>query len=164
MALNLQQKKNIVTKINKIAKSSKSAIIAKIKKISVNKINKLRKNSRKKNVLIYIIKNTLLKISLQDTHLQCLNNKIAGSIIIGFSKEHPGSAAKLFNSFSKKNKNFKIISATLNGKILSQSEIIQLSNLPTYEEAIIRLIITIKNATIGKLITVLQLIKKKIKT
>lgn len=161
MALNLKKKKEIVFKINKIANSALSAVLADAQGINVNEITKLRKKSRENHVTINIVKNTLLKISINNTNLECLKKKIVGSTLLACSIKHPGSAIKLFKNFSKTNKHFKIKAATLNGKILSELEIEKLANLPTYEEAIIKFIITIKTATIGKLFFVLLLIKQK---
>ncbi|WP_343128220.1 50S ribosomal protein L10 [Buchnera aphidicola (Takecallis taiwana)] len=161
MALNLAEKKNIVIKINQIAKTALSAVIATLKNIPANKITELRKISRTENVFLYVIKHTLLKLSLKDTQLACLNTKINGSTLIGFSLDNPGSAAKIFQRFSQENQGFSIITAALNNKILSQIEIHDLANLPNFKEAITRFIITIKTATIGQLFSTLLAIKDK---
>lgn len=161
MALNLDKKKNIIIKINQIAKQALSAIIASPNNISVNKMNILRKNSRQENIFLCMIKNTLLKLSLKKTHLECLKKKISGPTIIGFALDHPGSAAKIFHKFSQQNKNFKIITAAMHDKILSKVEIQSLANLPNLKEAITRFIITIKTATIGQLFSILLEIEKK---
>ncbi|QCI25840.1 50S ribosomal protein L10 [Buchnera aphidicola] len=161
MALNLDEKKNIAIKINQIVKKSLSVVLASSRNISVNKINALRKISRQENVFLYVIKNTLLKISLKNTQLECLNRKISGPTIIGCSLDHPGSAAKIFRKFSQKNKNFKITTAAMHNKILSKTEIIDLANLPNLKEAIAKFIFTIKNATIGKLFSILLQITKE---
>lgn len=160
MALKIKKKKEIINKINKIAKTALSAVIATSKNISVNKITELRKISRIENVFMCVIKNTLLKISLKKTHLECLNKIISGPIIIGFSLKNPESTAKIFNNFSKENKQFKIITAALNKKLLSKNEIEKLATLPNLKEALTHLIITIKNATIGKLFSILLAIKE----
>lgn len=160
MALKIKKKKEIINKINKIAKTALSAVIATSKNISVNKITELRKISRIENVFICVIKNTLLKISLKKTHLECLNKIISGPIIIGFSLKNPESTAKIFKNFSKENKKFKIITAALNKKLLSKDEIEKLATLPSLKEALTHLIITIKNATIGKLFSILLAIKE----
>ncbi|CAL4041975.1 50S ribosomal protein L10 [Buchnera aphidicola (Phyllaphis fagi)] len=161
MILNIQKKKNIIAKINKIAHIALSVIIADTRTVNVNKITQLRKHGRINNVKIHVVKNTLLKISFQNTSLECLNNHLFGPSLIAFSINDSESAIKLFHNFHKNNKNFKIITAALHGKILSPLEINQIANLPSYQEAIIHLIITIKTATIGKLLFVLLAIKQK---
>ncbi|CAL4041932.1 50S ribosomal protein L10 [Buchnera aphidicola (Takecallis arundicolens)] len=161
MALNLETKKSIVMKINTIAKKALSAVIATIKNIPAKKITTLRKTGRTENVFLYVVKHTLLKIALKKTKLKCLNTKIHGSTLIGFSLENPGSVAKIFKKFSQENQSFKIVTAAMHDKILSQTEIHTLANLPSFTEAITHFIITIKTATIGQLFSTLLEIKKK---
>ncbi|CAL4317963.1 50S ribosomal protein L10 [Buchnera aphidicola] len=164
MALNLQQKKNIVCKINKIANSSLSAIIAENNNICVNDITQLRKNSRSENVEIHVVKNTLLKLSFQNTHLSCLNDQLKGPALIGFSMKNPGNAEKIFKNFKNNNKKIKIITAAYQGRILSKQEINYFANLPSLKEAIMSFMYTMKHAAIGKFLLLLLNIKKKKET
>lgn len=90
--------------------------------------------------------------------------KIKGSTFIAYSMMHPGSGARLFQEFSKKNTNFKITGAAFEGKLLSTAEINKLANMPTYKEAIIKLILILKTSVAGKLIYILSAIKKKKET
>ncbi|QCI23613.1 50S ribosomal protein L10 [Buchnera aphidicola (Macrosiphoniella sanborni)] len=164
MALNLDQKKIIVSKINKISNTALSVIIADSQNISVNKINQLRKSGRKIGVKMSIVQNTLLSLAIKNTNFECLQEKIKGSTFIGYSMTHPGSCARLFKEFSKKNKQFKITGAVFEGKLLSDLEINQLAEMPTYKEAIIKLLLTMKILIAGKLIYTLSAIKQKKET
>jgi len=76
MALNLNKKKTIVSKINQISNVALSAIIANSQGISVNKINQLRKSGRKLGVEMSIVRNTLLSLAIENTAFQCLKKKI----------------------------------------------------------------------------------------
>ncbi|VFP82078.1 50S ribosomal protein L10 [Candidatus Erwinia haradaeae] len=152
MALNIQDKKTIVTEVNNIAKSALSAVTANTCGISVNKINELRKSGREANVYIRVIRNTLLRRSIKDTQFECLNTTLTGPTLIAYSMEHPGTAARLFKAFAKTNVNFKIKDSAFENELINSDLIDRLANLPTYHEAIIRLVITIKEATAGKLL------------
>ena len=77
---------------------------------------------------------------------------------------HPGSGARLFKEFSKNNTQFKIKGAAFEGKLLSTLEINQLADMPTYREAIIKLLLILKISSAGKLIYILSAIKKKKET
>lgn len=161
MALNLDQKKTIVSKINKISNTALSVIIADSQNICVNKINQLRKEGRKIGVKMSIVQNTLLSLAIKNTNFECLQKKIKGSTFIGYSMMHPGSCARLFKDFQKQNKQFKITGAAFEGKLLSDLEINQLADMPTYKEAIIKLLCTMKILIAGKLIYTLSAIKQK---
>ncbi|XBC39273.1 MAG: 50S ribosomal protein L10 [Buchnera aphidicola (Nurudea shiraii)] len=160
MILNLQKKKEIVTEIHNTAKNALSIVIANSRNVKVNEITELRKLARKIGVKLGVFKNTLIKLGIKGTHFSCLKKLLVGPVLIGYSIDHPRSAAKLFKEFSTKNKNFKIIGAVFEGQILSQSNINILSDMLTYNEAIYKLIITIKEITIGKLIRALISIKE----
>lgn len=158
MALTFNKKKEIISKHHNIAKSALSAITANVSNITANEINELRKESRSLNIEISIIRNTLLKKSLQKTNFSILSKALKGPTLIAFSMKHPGSASRLFKRFTEKNKKFKIITAIFEKKILSNQEIEQLAILPTYSEILIKLIFALKEITAGKLLKTLQAI------
>ncbi|CAL4318077.1 50S ribosomal protein L10 [Buchnera aphidicola] len=161
MALNLQKKKIIVSKIHDISNIALSAITANYQGIKVNTINQLRKNGREVGVKMSIVQNTLLSLGVHDTSFECLKKKIKGSTFIAYSMQHPGSGARLFKEFSEQNQNFKITGGVFEGKTLSLLEINKLAELPTYKEAIIKMILILKISSIGKLIYTLFAIKNK---
>ena len=66
--------------------------------------------------------------------------------------EHPGAAARLFKEFAKANAKFEVKAAAFEGEAISVSQIDRLATLPTYEEAIARLMATMKEASAGKLV------------
>ncbi|ANZ22291.1 50S ribosomal protein L10 [Buchnera aphidicola (Diuraphis noxia)] len=164
MPLNLDKKKAIVSKIKKISNTALSAVIADSQSVSVNEINVLRKSGREIGVKMSIVQNTLLCLAVKNTIFECLKEIIKGSTFIAYSMNHPGSAARLFKEFSKKNEKFQITGAAFEGKLLSIAEINQLADMPTYKEAIIKLLFILKMSVAGKLINILSAIKKKKET
>lgn len=161
MGLNLQKKKTIVANMHKTANLALSAIIADSRGIIANKINYLRKKSRKNGIIFNVVRNNLLKLAFKGTQFECLKKKLSGPILIAFSMEHPGSAARILKKFSIENKNFKIIGAALKSKSLSSSKIDQLAAMPTYKESIIYIIKIMQEITLGKLLRTLIAIKEK---
>ncbi|XRY30668.1 MAG: 50S ribosomal protein L10 [Buchnera aphidicola (Tetraneura akinire)] len=156
MVLKTKEKKIIISNIHEITKKSISIVLAQTKYIKSNELNELRKIARKSGVIIKIIRNTLFNIAIKNTDYECLQKFVSGPILIACSMEHPGSAAKLFINFAKKNNNFKITNAVFEKKILTLSQIEKLSKIPTYKESIIQLLSTMKESSIGKLIRTLK--------
>ena len=76
-----------------------------------------------------------------------------------FSNEHPGAAARLFKDFAKANDKFEIKGAAFEGKI---QDVEFLATLPTYEEAIARLMGTMKEAAAGKLVRTFAALRDKL--
>ncbi|XBC37708.1 MAG: 50S ribosomal protein L10 [Buchnera aphidicola (Meitanaphis elongallis)] len=160
MILNFQKKKEIVSKINDTIKKSLSIVVADTRNIKVNKITELRILARKIGVKLGVFKNTLINLSIKGTQFECLKKLLVGPVLIGYSIDHPRSAAKLFKEFSINNVNFKIIGAVFEGKILSACNIDTLANIPTYNEIINRLMILMKEIAITKLIRTIISVKK----
>ena len=70
-----------------------------------------------------------------------------------------GAAARLFKEFAKANDKFEIKGAAFEGKI---QDVEFLATLPTYEEAIARLMGTMKEAAAGKLARTLAALRDKL--
>ena len=84
-----------------------------------------------------------------------LAEKFTGSILIAFYLEHPGAAARLFTDFAKEQANFEVKGAAFEGNFIPAAEIDRLAKLPTYEEALAQLLMTMKEASAGKFVRTL---------
>ncbi|XBC38465.1 MAG: 50S ribosomal protein L10 [Buchnera aphidicola (Floraphis choui)] len=155
-----QKKKEIVSKINNTTKNTLSIVVANLKNIKANELTKLRMSAQKIGVKLGVFKNNLIILGIKNTKFECLKELLLGPVLIGYSIDHPRSAAKLFKEFSKSNINFKIIGAVFEEKILSSENINILADIPTYDEALNRLMIIIKETTLGKLMRVLISIRE----
>lgn len=159
MALNLQDKQAIVAKVREVAKDALSAVVADSRGITVYKMTELRKAGREAGVYMRVVRNTLLRRVVIGTQFECLENTFIGPTLIAYSMEHPGSAARLFKEFSKANANFEVKAAAFEGKLIPTAQIDCLATLPIYEEAIARLMATIKEASAGKLVRTLVVVR-----
>lgn len=162
MALNLQDKQAIVAEVSETAKVALSAVVADSRGVTVGKMTELRKNARAAGVEMRIVRNTLLRRALQDTSFDCMNELFVGPTLIAFSTEHPGAAARLFKEFAKTNEKFEIKGAVFEGEFIPAAAIDRLATLPTYDEAIARLMGTMKEAAAGKLARTLAALRIKL--
>lgn len=161
MVINIQKKQAIVSKVKKISNQSLSAVIANINGMTSNEINHLRFMGRKNEVCMLVVRNTLLYRAIKDTQFKCLKKYLVGSILIAYSLKHAGSAARLLKKFCTENKKLKIKAASFEGLFLEADKIDYLANQLTYEEAITKTIVVLKEASINKFFRVLILIKNK---
>lgn len=159
MALNLQDKQAIIAEVNEVAKGALSAVVADSCGVSVDKMTELRKKAREAGVNMRIVRNTLLRRAVEGTDYVCLKDAFVGPTLIAFSFEHPGAAARLFKEFSKENSAFEIKAAAFEGELIPAAQIDRLATLPTYEEAIARLMSTMKEAAAGKLVRTLAALR-----
>ncbi|MCW7548841.1 50S ribosomal protein L10 [Photorhabdus sp. APURE] len=160
MALNLQDKQAIVAEVSEVAKGALSAVVADSRGVAVDKMTELRKAGREAGVYIRVVRNTLIRRAVEGTAYECLKEAFVGPTLIAFSNEHPGAAARLFKEFAKANPAFEIKAAAFEGEFIPAANIDRLATLPTYEEAIARLMSTMKEAVAGKLVRTLAALRE----
>ncbi|SIO24843.1 50S ribosomal protein L10 [Salinivibrio sp. ES.052] len=156
MALNLQDKKAIVAEVNEAASGALSAVVADSRGVTVDAMTSLRKQAREAGVIMRVVRNTLARRAVEGTDYECLKDTFVGPTLIAFSTEHPGAAARLFKDFAKENNEFEVKSAAFEGTI-TDPEV--LATLPTYDEAIARLMMGLKEASAGKLVRTIAAVR-----
>ncbi|AWX13975.1 50S ribosomal protein L10 [Mergibacter septicus] len=159
MALNLQDKQAIVAEVSEAAKGALSAVVADSRGVTVEKMTELRKSAREAGVYMRVVRNTLLRRAIEGSAFECMKDTFVGPTLIAFSNEHPGAAARLFKEFAKANDKFEIKGAAFEGEFIEAKAIDRLATLPTYEEAIARLMGTMKEASAGKLVRTIAAIR-----
>ena len=157
MALNLDGKKAVVAEVQEAAKSALSAVVVDARGVSVTAITELRKEARDNGVWMKVVRNTLAKLAVKDTDFECLSDAFTGPTLIAFSNEHPGAGARIFKDFAKKNEKFELKIASFEGNVVAVDV---LASLPTYDEAIARLMSVMKEASAGKLVKTLAAVKE----
>jgi len=140
-------KKAVVAEVQEAAKDALSAVVADARGVSVTAITALRKEARANGVWMKVVRNTLAKRAVEGTDFECLSEAFVGPTLIAFSKEHPGVGARLFKDFAKKNEKFELKTASFEGSVV---DVEVLASLPTYDEAIARLMSVMKEASAGK--------------
>jgi len=159
MALGLEDKKAIVAEVNEAAKIALSAVVANSRGVTVGKMNALRAKARADGVNLRLVRNTLARRALAGTEFACLADLFIGPTILAFSNEHPGAAARLLKDFAKANEQFEIKGLAFEGEFIEAAQVDRLATLPTYDEAIAKLMATIKEAAAGKLVRTLAAIR-----
>ena len=121
----------------------------------------LRKSAREAGVYMRVVRNTLLTRAVEGSDFECMKDVFVGPTLIAFSNEHPGAAARLFKEFAKGNDKFSIKGGAFQGEFIPAAQIDRLATLPTYEEAIAKLMATMKEASAGKLVRTLAALRDK---
>ncbi|MCZ2722522.1 50S ribosomal protein L10 [Marinomonas sp. 15G1-11] len=147
MALGLEDKKAIVAEVSEAAKVALSAVVADSRGVTVGNMTALRKEAREAGVYVRVVRNTLARRAVDGTDFECLKDSFVGPTLIAFSNEHPGAAARLLKKFAKDNDAFEVKALAFNGELMAAGDIDRLATLPTYDEAISRLMSVIQGAT-----------------
>ena len=144
MALNLADKKEIVSEVAAVAAEAHSAIAAEYRGLGVDDLTELRTKARQGGVYLKVVKNTLAKRALEDTDFDCMREGLVGPLILAFSQEDPGAAARVLKDFGKEHELLKVKMLSIGGQLLEPSELERLAKLPTKEQAISMLMAVMK--------------------
>ena len=144
MALNLADKKEIVSEVAAVAAEAHSAIAAEYRGLGVDELTELRSKARQGGVYLRVVKNTLAKRALEDTEFECMREGLVGPLLLAFSQEDPGSAARVLKEFGKEHELLKVKMLSIGGQLLEPSELERLASLPTKEQAISMLMAVMK--------------------
>ena len=161
MALNLEQKKSIVAEVANVAGSAHSAIAAEYRGLTVAEMTELRANARNGGVYLRVVKNSLARRAVEGTDFECMNEGLTGPLVLAFSQEDPGAAARVIKNFAKNHDKLVVKLVALGGQLLTPGDVETLAKLPTYEEAISTLMAVMK-APIQKLTTTLNEVPGKL--
>ena len=138
MSLTLAEKQAVVTEVSEIASNAYSAIAAEYRGLTVTQMTELRAKAREGGVYLRVVKNTLARRALADTEFACMQDSLVGPLILAFSQEDPGAAARLFKEFLKDKDNEKLIIKVLSvgGQALPPADLERLASLPTRDQAL----------------------------
>ena len=135
MGLSLDAKKAIVEEVNSVAAAAPSAIAAEYIGLTVTELTELRNAAREAGVYLKVVRNTLARRALENTQFECMRDNLVGPLLLVFSNDEPGSAAKVVRNFAKSNGKLEVKLISLDGNLLEPSEITKLANLPSLDEA-----------------------------
>ena len=155
MALNLEDKKSIVAEVSAIAADAHSAIAAEYRGLSVVEMTELRVKARNEGVYLRVVKNSLTKRAVEGTEFACMQDSLVGPLLMAFSQEDPGAAARLVAEFSKDHDKLVTKVIAIGGEVLPVEQLERLSKLPNRDQAI-ALLMAVMKAPIEKFVRTLN--------
>ena len=140
--LNLEDKKAIVAELSETAGCAMSAVAADYCGLTVSAMNALRKSARMNGVDMRVYRNTLARRALKDTEFACLSEVLTGPVVLFFSQEDPGAAARLIRDFESDA--LTVRGLALGGQLLAADQLKAVASLPTRDEALAQLLSVMK--------------------
>jgi large subunit ribosomal protein L10 len=154
MALRLEDKKALVAEVAEVASKAQSVVAAEYRGLSVSQLTELRARARASRVYMRVVKNTLARRAVAGTAFECVGSRLKGPLILAFSVDDPGSAARLVKGFAKDHQKLVPTLVSIGGSVLSGDELERVASLPTREQALAQLMGVMK-APIGKFVRTL---------
>ncbi len=154
MALSIEQKKAVVEEVAEVAKTALAAVAAEYRGITVEEMTDLRVKARESGVYLKVAKNTLVRRAVEGTEFECMQDSLKGPLLLAFSMEDPGAAARLVKDYAKSNDKLITKLVVVGGELFEASELDRLSSLPTYDQAI-AILMGVMKAPVEKLVRTL---------
>jgi large subunit ribosomal protein L10 len=154
MALKLQDKKALVAEVAEVAARAQSVVAAEYRGLTVGQMTELRAKARRQGVYMRVVKNTLARKALAGTSFESVGPKLKGPLVLAFSKDDPGAAARVVKDFAKGHEKLVATLVALGGQVLPAGELDRVASLPTREQALSMLLGVLK-APMSKLVRTL---------
>ncbi len=171
MSLNLDQKKAVVTEVADVAGRALSAVAADYRGLSVEQMTELRAKARASGVYMRVVKNTLARRAIEGTEFECLQEGLVGPLMLAFSMDEPGAAARVIRDYAKHTDKLETRLVSFGGQLLPTSDLERLASMPTREQAISLLMATVQapiaklartmNEVPGKLVRTIEAIRQQ---
>ncbi len=154
MPLNLEDKKALVAEVAAVAAQAQAVVAAQYRGLTVSQMTELRAKARAQGVYMRVVKNTLARRALAGTSFEPIGPSLKGPLVLAFSRDDPGAAARVVKDFAKANEKLVATLVSLGGQVLPGGDIDKVASLPTREQALATLLGVLK-APIEKLVRTL---------
>ncbi len=135
MSAHVEAKQAVVAEVAAVAKTAQSAVAAEYRGLTVAEMTKFRMAARKAGVYVRVVKNTLARRAIQGTSFECMQGSLKGPLVLAFSREDPGAAARVVKGFAKEHDKLVTVALSIGGELYPASDLGRVASLPTLEEA-----------------------------
>jgi large subunit ribosomal protein L10 len=150
-------KNELVREFNDVFKANPSVMVVEYKGLTVKELETLRVNLKKADAELKVVKNTLLRIAAKDTQIEQINGLFEGPTAVAICEKDATAAAKVFVESLKKLPLLKIKGGIVEGSVIGESQISDLSKLPSRQELISQFLGLLKSPVSNFLGTLNQL-------
>ena len=166
-----QQNVKSLEKIKENLKSSNGVVLADFKGMTVLELQTLRKKVMKDGGSSKILKNTLLKLALDDSKMPGMDAHLKENTILFSSKDGVLRMLKVLAEYAKENEKDKLQAGFVDGSVLDKDGVIAMSKMPSRKEllsmiagnvnAVISNFVGTLNSMITTLVGTVEAIEKK---
>ncbi len=167
----LEEKKQVVAELAESLKVARTGVVVNYKGITVEADTKLRKELREAGCKYKVVKNTLLRIALEQAGIEGLDDVLNGTTAVAVHSEDYVIPAKILAKFSETHDKFEIKAGFIDGKPANPAEIKTLASLPSKEVLVAQALrglngpitgfVTVLNGTMKGLVVALNAIAEK---
>ena len=144
-------RESIATFIKEGVKEKGDLFLVSYTKISSIQMDTLRKTLRKTGAKLYVAKNTIAKRTLKDLQFDRLSDWINGQTAFIWSGTDSVEVSKTLTKFAKEYQGLLLKGGLLDGKILEAADVKRLSDLPSREVLLTKLLGSMQSPIVGLL-------------
>lgn len=155
MALNKDQKKEILDDLIVRLSSIKSLVFTDYQGLKVNEIQKLRRQLKEKNIDYKVIKTTLIKKALEKSGLKIDESIYSKPVALAFSSLDEVEPCKIIFDFTKEKEKLEILGAIVDNEFYDANMVKALAKMPGRDELYAKVVGSL-NAPLSGLVNVLS--------
>jgi large subunit ribosomal protein L10 len=145
MALNRQQKQDLVDRYEQGLASAPHAFLVSYQGIKVNDVTELRERVRQSGGSYEVVKNTLALRAIAGKPLAALANTFTGPLAVVYTEGDPVAVAKALTEFAKTVPQIVFRGGVVEGQPIAANEVEQIAKLPGRQELIAKLLFLLQS-------------------
>lgn len=149
-----EQKIELASGVAKSIKTAEGLILTSYKGLKFTQLDEIRRSIKADGNDFRVIKNTLLKKALISCDIKELDNYLAESTAVVIVQKDFAAAAKSVKKYAKDFDNFGVKAGLLDSKLLNESEIGRIADLPSREQLLAQVLATM-NAPVQNFVSLL---------
>ncbi len=125
--------------ISEGVKTQGTTFVVSFRGISSAKMNVLRKDLKRKKADVHVAKTSVSRIALKEAKFETLSGYVSGQTALVLSNSDASEVSKILVKFAKDYEGFVVQGGVLNGDVLNPDQIKTLSDLPSREVLLAKL-------------------------
>ncbi len=149
MAISREKKERVVEDLADKLSRSKGLIMTEYRGLTADEMNELRNKLRESETGFHVVKNSLVKLAMEQAGLPWAESLFDGPTAIGFCYEEVPGPAKVLVDFSADNQILSIRGGMLGEAVVDSAQIAELAALPSSEVLIAEVVARIAAPLVG---------------
>jgi large subunit ribosomal protein L10 len=159
--MNKQTKVEVVAQVTQATETAKAIVLAGFSGLTVAAETQLRREVRAVNGKYQVVRNSLVRRSLNEAQLNALGDSLSGNNAIVYTDNDTVALMKAICDFAKTNKSISIKGGVLGGLALSENDVKAMADLPS-REVLLSKLANVLQSPISGLATVLNACTKNL--
>ena len=130
MAITKERKKELVEEYRRLVEGSRGHVLASYSGVTVSDLEELRKKLREIGGEFHIVKNSLIKLVLEEAGLGTPEGAFEGTTAIGFATDDIPAVAKAIVDLAKEGELLRVKGGIIDGQVFSKAQVERLADLP----------------------------------